>query len=115
MSDKRRPKIIHFNYAYSCYKFRFKLGQDYTLTSRRWSRKEKGWYLFVRTVRFIKTTRKGFNLLDLKTSKCVLTKTHLYDRKWVGKDIPEGQTCFTVTVPAWLPVPEKVEKAKESS
>lgn len=115
MSDKRKPKIIHFNYAYSCYKFRFKLGQDYTLTRRRWDWKNKRWYDEVGTVRFIKTTRKGFNLLNLATSKCVFAKTHLYDRKWVGKDIPEGQTCFTVTVPEWLPVPEKVEKAKESS
>jgi len=35
-------------------------------------------------VRFIKTTRKGYNFLELKTSKCLI-KNHLYPDKHYSK------------------------------
>jgi hypothetical protein len=49
----------------------FKLGEDYNI-----------WYYGKKyTCRFIKTTPKGYNLLDLNTSKCILTR-HLYTNKF---------------------------------
>ena len=53
--------------------------------------------------RFVKVTPKGFNLLDLETSKCIL-KQHLYDSKWTGKDIPPEETKFQVWVPDWVEI-----------
>ena len=41
-----------------------------------------------RLVRFIKVTRKGYNLLDIKTNKCILSH-HLYSKEFAHKDIPE--------------------------
>lgn len=47
--------------------------------------------------RVIKVTRKGFNLLNLKTSKCLLYP-HLYAKGWGGKEIPANQKHFTFKV-----------------
>ena len=54
-------------------------------------------------VRFIKVSPKGFNFLNLKTSRCVL-KTHVYDRKYVGRDkeVPASRRHFRVQVPEWV-------------
>lgn len=51
--------------------------------------------------RFVKVTRKGFNLLDIQTSKCILTK-HLYAKGMKGREIPLRQTKFKVGVPNFL-------------
>jgi hypothetical protein len=95
----KNRRIIHFR-NYSCYNFTFKLGQNYTLNYKRYNK--------IITVRFIKVTPKGFNLLNLKTSKC-LFKSHLYDSKWTGKNIPINETEFTVKVSAHLPIPIEVK------
>lgn len=71
-----RPKEIRR------YAVKLELGQHYTL-----------WF-FGRplVVRFIQPTRKGFNFLDVRTSKCILTH-HLYVQRgtentfWVGNYI----------------------------
>jgi hypothetical protein len=40
-------------------------------------------------VKFIKVTRKGFNLLDIERNRCILF-SHLYSRSFgAGKDIPD--------------------------
>lgn len=54
-----------------------------------------------RRVKFIKTTRKGFNLLDVDTNKCVCRK-HFYARKYSHKNIPHNVKKFTVSIPNWL-------------
>ena len=66
----------------------FTLGEEYWV---KWGRK---WVL----CRFIKVTRKGFNLLNLETHKC-LVRHHLYGRGLAGKPIPVHYTTFTCAVP----------------
>ncbi len=44
-----------------------------------------------KTLKFIKVTPKGFNLIDINTNKCFF-KTHLYSKIWYGKEIPKGFT-----------------------
>lgn len=50
------------------------------------------------TLRVIKTTPKGINLLVLETDCVLLKRRHLYDRKWAGKNVPRGTRTFTVRV-----------------
>ena len=102
--------IIQFRSGYQCYRFRFRLGQDYRIPGR-WRNGQRTW----RIVRFVQTTRKGFNLLDLETSRCLLSRTKLYDRRWSGKAIPNDQTTFEVMVPAYVPVPVPVVAGEEKS
>jgi len=104
-----KPEIMQFGNGYRCYRFVFHLGRDYRIP--RWRGGEKTW----RVVRFVKVTRKGFNLLDLETSKCLFPRTKLYDRKWSGKDIPPEQKRFEVQMPAYFPVPEPVASEEEKS
>ena len=52
------------------------------------------------TVRFIKSTAKGFNFLVLSTSKVLLNKA-MYVRKYAHKEIPNGITKVHVFVPEW--------------
>jgi len=76
------------------------LGQDYSM--RRMSGR-------VLVCRFIKVTPKGFNLLDLSTSRCVCRR-HFYTREFSGdKEIPRDRTTFVVGLPGWIMV-QKVEK-----
>jgi hypothetical protein len=42
-------------------------------------------------------TPKGFNLLDVKTNKCLL-KSHLYCHNWSHKDIPIEENAFVMRV-----------------
>ena len=42
--------------------------------------------------KFIKTTPKGFNLLNLKTNRVMFMGGHLYSKNWSHKDIPEPIT-----------------------
>jgi hypothetical protein len=58
--------------------------------------------------RFVKVTRKGFNLLNLETSKCVVRNSHIYDRTWVGRDIPDDRKKFTVWIPSHFAIGGKV-------
>ena len=104
-----KPKILHFRNDYSCYKWTFELGETYCLKRWRKNRQTGEWYEVHQMVKFIKVTTKGFNLLDLKTNKCIFAKTKLYDRRLVGKDVPPHWTTFTVHVPAYLPIPIHVE------
>ena len=53
-----------------------------------------------RCCKFIKVTPKGFNFLDVSTSKCVFTK-HFYAPKYSGRDIPRETTRFTVWIPGY--------------
>jgi len=61
----------------------FKLGQEYVLIT-------DGRYNGVK-VKFIQVTTKGFNLLNLETSKCLLQR-HLYSKEWINKDMPKEFT-----------------------
>ena len=83
--------------------FTFTLGHIYSLPARTNSQNGYGWEK--RLVKFIKTTKKGFNLLDLTTNKCVVMGAHLYSRKWSHKDIPRDVKTFKVKIPNWLPEP----------
>ena len=56
-------------------------------------------------VKFIQVTRKGFNLLNIKTNKCIL-RGHAYCPKWSRKDIPENVKEFTVTLPEYITLNE---------
>jgi len=49
---------------------------------------------------FIKTTPKGFKLLNLTTSRCITS--YLYDKEYVGTHIPRDETEFTVKIPNWI-------------
>jgi hypothetical protein len=52
-------------------------------------------------VKFIKVTPKGYNLLDIKTNKCII-KGHLYSRNFSNVQIPEKITILhNVAVPNW--------------
>lgn len=82
--------------------FTFTLGEDYIITL--------DWFNPIPILcRFIKTTRKGFNLLDLGTSKCIL-KTHMYSREWSGKDIPRKETTFKVKIPNYIRSIKPIDK-----
>ena len=54
-------------------------------------------------LKFIKVTKKGFNFLDIKASKCVLGR-HLYARKFSGKEIPIDKRTFKVNTPKWFAI-----------
>jgi len=53
-----------------------------------------------RLFQFIQVTTKGFNLLELKTNKCLFRKKHLYSRNWYNKEIPN---CFEDVKNVWVP------------
>jgi hypothetical protein len=42
--------------------------------------------------KFIKTTPKGFNLLNLQTNRVMFMNGHLYSKNWSHKEIPEPIT-----------------------
>ena len=60
-----------------------------------------------RFCRFIKVTPKGFNLLDLQTSKCI-HKQHFYVKGMAGLPIPAHQKRFKVGIPNFLIVSDKL-------
>lgn len=95
---------INFNQ----YVFKFELGNDYELSYYKRGR------IYPITVRFIQTTRKGFNLLNLSTNKCIIRNRHLYAKKWSHKDISIDQKIFTVSVPWYIPFPKIVQKQREA-
>lgn len=57
----------------------FELGRNYSYHNR--------------IVKFIKVTEKGFNFLDIETSKCIL-KRHLYSKKYSNTFIPDNITLI---------------------
>jgi len=63
--------------------------------------------------RFIKTTRKGFNLLNLETSECI-SHQHFYSRKYVGIDIPPDREWMSVRIPDHFKVLGAVTTVKEA-
>jgi len=80
-----------------CYIRSFKLGSLYEIK-----------YPY-RLVRFIKVTRKGYNLLDIKTNKCILSH-HLYSKEFSHKDIPDDAIHIKgVWVLDWLILKEVSE------
>jgi len=77
-------KKIYFKNTMRAFYYRsFELGKLYFLYTHKNGK----------IVKFIKVTRKGFNLLDIATNKCVL-KQHIYSRDLCNKDIPENMTVF---------------------
>lgn len=60
--------------------------------------------------RFVKVTRKGFNILDLDTNRMIFKK-HLYSRKMVGKEYPRtGTFKVKVQVPTYIDIELKQER-----
>jgi len=105
MSKKpKQPKLFYPKFCpYAMYTKHLKLGSDYMV------RMSGKWYL----CRFIKVTPKGFNLLDLKTNKCI-KKGHLYTKKWKGKVIPKDEVWFDVNVPEWIMIGAHVNKEEDA-
>jgi hypothetical protein len=64
--------------------------------------------------RFIKVTRKGFNILDLDTSRCVL-KRHLYMKGMGGKEFRKGHICGKFEVPGYVYVKVKEKQVDKVS
>ena len=64
--------------------------------------------------RLIKVTPKGFNFLDLHTSRCI-AKQHMYANGFIGTDrfIPKAQTTFDIFVHNWMWIskPKQEEQA----
>jgi hypothetical protein len=101
----KEPKLFYLKFCpYAMYNKRMRLGSDYMV------RVQGQWHI----CRFIKTTRKGFNLLSLNTNKCIKIPGHFYSKKWRGKDIPEDQVWFTVTVPEWIMIGAHVKKEEDA-
>ena len=66
-----------------------------------------------RLVKFIKVTRKGYNLLDIMTNKCILNH-HIYSKEFAHKDIPDDAVHIkSVWVLNWL-VLKEVKEVKET-
>ena len=59
--------------------------------------------------KFIKVTRKGFNFLNIETSKCIL-RSHLYAKDMAGKEFPKDIGEVSV----WLADIFYVEKVKQA-
>lgn len=66
----------------------FKLGDEF---DSKWGR-----------IRFIRSTRKGFNFLIVERHKLLLFGRHLYDKNYSKKELPSRETIFTVKVPLWF-------------
>jgi hypothetical protein len=70
--------------------------------------------------RFIKVTRKGFNLLDVNTNRCLKLNGHLYAPKWRDKKdrppqtIPDDEVWFKVNVPEWITIGEHINDEEEA-
>ena len=67
----------------------------------------------VRTCKFIKVTRKGFNFLDIETNQCILKKRHVYALNMAGKEHPTNIKEVTVYVPEFL-ILKKIEKSSNA-
>ena len=76
--------VIEFKRKPSFHRKVLTLGNDYVINNQ--------------VCRFIKVTPKGYNFLRLDTNKCIL-KSHLYDRRFYGKELPKNHK----EVKTWLP------------
>lgn len=66
--------------------------------------------------KFIKVTRKGFNLVSLTTHKCISPRTHFYAKKFSHKNIPPTITTVVVGVPLWVSIQIRpVKQAKKKT
>lgn len=62
---------------------------------------------FLNNCRVIKTTRKGFNILNLNTNRTIL-KNHLYGKGMAGKEYPNTGTIRIKTkVPDYITIIKK--------
>jgi len=107
--SKKNPNrmVIHMKSGQQYVKmaYSFTLGVDYRIKTvyKYYSPSVMGLTCRRLICRFVKVTPKGFNLLNLETSKCIL-RSHLYCQKWVGKDVPPKETKFRMWVPEWIEV-----------
>ena len=62
-----------------------------------------------RACQVIQVTRKGFNLLDLATSRCILHR-HLYAQGFSGKPLPPERKTYKFNIPEWIVFGDKVNK-----
>ena len=79
-----------FYYLKSLRPVKLKLGEYYTL------KRGFGNNIKSRAVKFIKPTKKGYNFLDLKTSRCIF-RQHLYPSKLNGHT-NNNETWFWIHV-----------------
>lgn len=92
---KLHPKMVYGRYSMA-----MTIGESYMV--RAWGGR---WCL----CRLIQVTRKGFNLLDLETSRCVVRPRHLYASKMSKYDeIPDGVTRLRFNVPEWVEIQDRV-------
>lgn len=64
--------------------------------------------------RFIKVTRKGFNILNLDTSCCVL-KRHLYMKGMAGKEFRKGTIWGKFEAPGYVYIKVKKKEVENAS
>ena len=93
-------KPIRFNRFNFGDRHRRKLTRGELYTFYSWGR--------TKVVKFIQPTRKGFNFLDMETSKCILSQ-HLYAIGFGGKELPTKETTFSFWVPNWMFQLKKVD------
>lgn len=51
--------------------------------------------------KFIKVTRKGFNLLNVETDECLM-RQHLYAKGYGGKPLPPIEQLQNMNITIWL-------------
>ena len=90
MKYRKCKRVISFNPNIPDRSFKFTLGNIYTISN-----------LPCRRFKFIQPTRKGFNLLDVDTSKCII-RQHMYCRKYSGIEIPKFEKIFVLKIPNWI-------------
>jgi hypothetical protein len=90
--------ILRFQNGREFYEATLTLGDDLAVW-RYFDGNNRG---FMPNCRFIKVTRKGFNILNLDTDRTIL-KTHLYMKGMAHKEYPAmGLIQGKVLLPAWL-------------
>ena len=68
------------------------------------------WWKSMTNCRFVKVTRKGFNILDLNTNRMIF-KRHLYGLAMAGKEYPrKGNFKVKVRVPQDVHIKVKKER-----
>jgi hypothetical protein len=63
--------------------------------------------------RFIKVTRKGFNILNLDTNRCILKKA-VYAKGAANKEFPStGDITGDFWIPAWVTIQKKYKERRK--
>jgi len=109
--QNKAPEVIRWtNRRGTSVQHTLTLGRDYLVSTGRDPR-QSGW----KVCRFIKTTPKGFNLLNLDTSKCV-SQRHYYTREFQGTGItvPQSRVTFEVYLPDWVTVRDCLTQEKQA-